>query len=62
MDYGILLMAWIISLFFARFGLHYSLGFLFVASQVVEWEQFAALSVILVLGALWRELQKTVEQ
>lgn len=54
-------MAWLISLFFARFGLHYSLGFLYVASQVGQWEQFAALAVVLVLGALWRELEKTVE-
>jgi hypothetical protein len=61
MDYGILLMAWFISLFFARFGLHYSLGFLYVASQVTDWGQFAALAVLLVVGAFWRELQKTVE-
>jgi hypothetical protein len=61
MDYGILLMAWIISIFFARFGLHYSLGFLFVAAHVTQWEQFGALAVVLILGAIWRELQKTAE-
>ena len=60
MDYGILLIAWILSLFFARFGLHYSLGFLYVASQVTDWQQFAALAVLLVVGALWRELAKSV--
>ena len=61
MDYGILLAGWLVSLFFVRFGLHYSLGFLYVSSLVTDWAEFGALAVLLVVGALWREIQKTVE-
>ncbi len=60
--YEIMLAAWFVSFFFARFGLHYSLGYLFVCSFCRNWDEFGAFSVLLVVAALFKELRRATEK
>lgn len=61
-SYDILFAAWVVSLFgFERFGLALSLGFLYVASNVDQWEEFGALAVVGVAYGVYKSLIKVVE-
>lgn len=60
-DYQMVFVAFFIGAFFNRFGLYYSLGYLYAATQVTQWTQFGALTLVLIVGVMLHEFTKAMD-